>query len=108
MTAFLIDEKLPPAAAETLQRWGHDAVHVSQVGLMATADHLVAETDRSERRTLVTENVVDFAHEADLVLVFVLNRSLPSGGARAEALALLLDRWSSANAEPYVGAHWPT
>lgn len=81
---------------------------MSEVGLTATADDVVAEAARSGCRALVTENVADFADEADLVLVFVRGRSRPSGGAMAEALALLLDRWSSANPDPYIGAHWPT
>lgn len=106
MTAFLIDEMLPPTTAEVPRRLGHDAFHVSEVGLIATPDDVVAQAARTERRALVTENVADFAHEADLVL-FVLKRSLPSGGAMPEALALLLDRWSRTNPVPYVGPHWP-
>ncbi len=47
---------------------------------------MVAEAARSERRALVTGSVADFAHEGDLVLVFVLKRFLASGGAMSEAL----------------------
>lgn len=108
MTAFLIDEMLPPAAAPALRRLGHDALHVSEVGLTATADRLVAAAARSDGRALVTENVADSASETDLVLLFVLKRTLASGGAMADSLALLLDRWSKANPDPYLGAHWPT
>lgn len=106
MTAFLINEMLPPATAQSLRRLRHDAQHLSEVGLTATGDDVVEEATRSEGRALVTD-YADWADEADLVLVFVRGRTLPSGGAMAEALALLLDRWSGANAEPYIGAHWP-
>ena len=107
MTAFLIDAMLPAATARMLQADDHDAVHVSEVGLAATQDHVIAEFARSEGRALVTENVADFAHERDLILVFVLKRSLPQGSAMAAALARVLDAWSRDNPEPYVGAHWP-
>ena len=56
----------------------------------------------------MTENVADFAHERDLILVFVLKRSLPSGSALAAGSARVLDVWARANPEPYLGAHWPT
>jgi hypothetical protein len=41
------------------------------------------------------------------VLVVVLKRNLPGGGAQATALADVLDRWIAANPDPYVGHHWP-
>lgn len=104
---FLIDEMLPPAAGAKLRELGHDAIHVSEVGLIATPDALVAALARAQQRCLVTENVVDFAHEEGVVLVFVLMRKLPSGARMAPALAGLLDEWASANPEPYVGSHWP-
>lgn len=105
---LLIDEMLPPAAASMLRDRGHDAVHVSEVGLPATDDAVIAATARSQRRALVTENVVDFVAELDVILVFVLKRNLGVGSRLAPALADLLDRWASANPEPYVGSHWPT
>ena len=108
MTKFLIDEMFPPTTAITLRdTYGHDAVHVSEVGLQAMDDSLVATTARAEGRALVTENVADFATERDLVLVFVLKRNLPTGGAQAAGLAKLLDHRASENPEPYVGPHWP-
>jgi len=109
VTAFLIDEMFPPAAAAGVLRdpYGHDAVHVTEVGLQATEDVHVAAFARADGRVLVTENVADFAAERDVVLVFVLKRQLPSGGAQAAALAKLLDGWSRDNPEPYLGPHWP-
>jgi hypothetical protein len=58
-------------------------------------------------RAVVTENVVDFSAERDVVLVFVLKRNLPTGGGQSAALATALDRWAKANPDPYVGPHWP-
>jgi hypothetical protein len=108
VTAFLIDEMFPVAAAELLRsRHGRDAVHVSEVGLRAADDVQVAAAARAEGRAVVTENVADFAVERDLVLVFVLKKNLPAGGAQAAALARILDRWDAEHSDPYLGHHWP-
>lgn len=105
---FLIDEMFPPAAAAVLRdRHDHDAVHVTEVGLRASEDAEIAVAARDQDRALVTENVVDFATERDLVLVFVQKRSLPAGGAQASALAELLDHWAADHPSPYRGPHWP-
>ena len=104
MTAFLVDEMFPAATAELLRTtYGHDAVHVAEIGLQATADAQVA----AEGRAVVTENVADFAAERDVVLIFVLKKNLPAGGAQAAALAKILDRWSRDYPDPYLGPHWP-
>jgi Domain of unknown function (DUF5615) len=109
VTAFLIDEMFPPATAVLLrERYGHDAVHVGEVGLHGADDSQVAAAGRAEGRAVVTENVADYATERDLVLVFVLKRNLPSGGAQAAGLAKALDRWARDQPDPYVGAHWPS
>jgi Domain of unknown function (DUF5615) len=109
VTAFLIDEMFPLAAAELLRsRHDRDAVHVSEVGLRAADDTRVAEAARAEGRAMVTENVADFAAERDLVLVFVLKKNLPAGGAQSAALARILDRWDKDHPDPYLGHHWPT
>ena len=108
MSAFLIDEMFPAATASTLrEHYGHDAAHVFEVGLGSAADEEVAATARAEARAVVTENVMDFAAERDVVLVFVLKKNLPAGGGQAKALAKILDNWARANPLPYVGAHWP-
>ncbi len=84
MTAFLVDEMFPTAAAVLLRdSYGHDAVHVAEVGLRAADDAQVAATARAEGRALVTENVVDFSAEREIVLVFVLKKNLPAGGGQA-------------------------
>jgi hypothetical protein len=108
MTAFLIDEMFSPAAAVLLrEKYGHDAVHVREVGLEGADDAQVAAAGRAEHRAIVTENVADFAAERDLALVFVLKRNLPAGGGQASALAAVLDRWAENHPRPYLGPHWP-
>lgn len=108
MSAFLVDEMFPPTVAALLRdSYGHDAVHVVEIGLQAVDDTQVAAVARSEGRALVTENVADFAAERDLVLVFVLKRKLPAGGAQAAALAKALDHWAHTSPDPYLGPHWP-
>jgi len=105
---FLLDEMFPQAAATMLcEAFDHDAMHVGEVGLSGADDGAVATFARSEHRAVVTENIADYAPEPDLVLVGVLKRKLSSGGAQAQALAELLDRWATENPDPYVGQHWP-
>ena len=108
MTAFLIDEMFPAAAVGLLRdKHGHDAVHVTEGGLRGAPDTQVAATARADSRAVVTENVADFSAERDIVLVFVLKRNLPAGGAQAPALAAVLDRWNHEHPDPYLGPHWP-
>jgi hypothetical protein len=108
VTAFLIDEMFPATAAGLLRdKYGHDAVHVSDVGLRGATDPQVAATARAEGKVVVTENVADFAAERDVVLIFVLRRNLPAGGGQAPALAAVLDRWHHEHPDPYLGPHWP-
>lgn len=80
---------------------------VGEVGLRAAADAQVAATARAEGRAVVTENVADFAAERDVVLVFVLTRNLPAGGAQAATLARILGRWAQDFPDPCLGHHWP-
>jgi hypothetical protein len=109
VTAFLIDEMFPLATAVLLRdTYGHDAVHVAEVGLRATEDAHVAAVARGEGQAVVTENVVDFAAERDLVLVFVLKKNLAAGGGQSAALAKVLDRWAQEHPDPYLGPHWPS
>lgn len=109
MTAFLIDEMFPAAVALLLREtYGHDAVHVAEIGLRAADDAQVAAAARAQGRAVVTENVADFAAERDVVLVFVLKKNLPAGGGQAAALAKSLDHWAQAHPEPYLGPHWPS
>lgn len=108
MIAFLIDEMFSVAVALLLREtYGHDAVHVAEIGLRAADDAQVAAAARAQGRAVVTENVADFAAERDVVLVFVLKKNLPAGGGQAAALAKSLDEWAQAHPEPYLGPHWP-
>jgi hypothetical protein len=108
VTGFLIDEMFPSATAAILRDDYHrNAVHVSEAGLLATEDAQIAAAARAEGRAVVTENVADYASERDVILIFVLKKNLPAGGAQPSALAKCLDRWAQANPEPYIGAHWP-
>ena len=109
MTAFLLDEMFPMAAAVALRdTYGHDPVHVSEVGLRGADDSQVAAVARADGRAVVTENVADFAVERDVVLLFVLKKNLPSASAQAPALAKVLDRWAQDHPDLYLGPHWPT
>lgn len=109
MTSFLIDEMFPPATATLLRdNYHRDAVHVSEIGLLATEDAQIASVARAQGRAVVTENVADFASEREVVLLFVLKKRLPAGKAQAAALAKMLDQWARANPEPYMGSHWPS
>ena len=109
MTAFMVDEMFPSATAVLLRdSYGHDAVHVTEVGLRAADDAQVAAVARAEARAVVTENVADFAAERDIALVFVLKKNLPAGGGQAAALAKVLDRWAQDHPHPYLGPHWPS
>ena len=108
MTAFLLDEMFPAGTAVMLREtYGHDAVHVAEIGLRGAEDAQVAATARAEGRAVVTENVADFASERDIVLAFVLKKNLPAGGGQAAALAKILDRWAQDHPAPYLGHHWP-
>ena len=109
MTSFMVDEMFPTATALLLRdTYDHDAVHMAEAGLRAADDAQVAATARAEGRAVVTENVADFAAERDVVLVFVLKKNLPTGGAQAAALAKVLDRWAQYHPDPYLGPHWPS
>jgi len=109
VTAFIVDEMFPTATAVLLRdTYGHNAVHVVEVGLRAADDAQVAATARAEGRAVVTENVADVVAERDVVLVFVLKKSLPTGGGQAAALAKVLDRWAEDHPDPYLGPHWPS
>jgi hypothetical protein len=106
---FLIDEMFPASAARHLREDGeHEAEHVAEIGLAGATDPEVSAYARAHGLVVVTENVADFAPMEDLIVVFVLKRHLPAGGAQAAALASLLARWATAHPRPYVGHHWPT
>jgi predicted nuclease of predicted toxin-antitoxin system len=51
---FLVDESLSATVAELLRAGGHDAIHVSQRGLLGAPDTDVMHTARSEDRILIS------------------------------------------------------
>jgi len=88
---LLLDEMLSPVIAEQLRAQGRDVAAVKGHPLReALADHDVMDLARSERRALVTDNLVDFRplhHEAiapgepgHFGMIF-----MPSGYRRAKA-----------------------
>lgn len=113
---WLLDEMLPPAAATELNRRGHDAIHVNDLGLAGQSDPMVFDTAVAQGRVIVTENVADYAalldqrlrHDDPCVpVVFVRKSDLPRRGALAARLAQRLDRWAATHPDPYHGPHWP-
>jgi predicted nuclease of predicted toxin-antitoxin system len=113
---WLLDEMLPPAAAEALTRQGHDARSVRDVGLRGRADREVIERAVREGRALVTEDVADYSRlleerlargEPCVPVVFVRRTDMPRGRVLADRLARKLTRWAEANPDPYLGPHWP-
>ncbi len=57
---LLIDAQLPPRLARRLRELGHDAVHVSEIGLAAAADKAVWNAAADREAVLVTKDQ-DFA-----------------------------------------------
>lgn len=107
---------LPRAAADELNRRGHDAISVYDVGLAGAEDARVFNRAVAESRVMVTENFADFssllsqrlgADEECVPVVFIRKTDLPTGGALAIHLADRLDNWATGNPRPYVGPHWP-
>ena len=63
---LLLDEMYPSVVAERLRARGHDVVAVTErPELRSLADAEVFTVSQRERRTVVTENVADFASIAD-------------------------------------------
>ena len=113
---WLLDEMLPPAAADRLRELGHDALSVRQTNLCGAPDDEVFGQAVAEGRLAVTENFSDYAlilerrlsrGEACVPLVFVRKADFPKRGALAAHLAARLHHWSIQHPEPYLGAHWP-
>lgn len=113
---WLLDEMLPRAAAELLNRDGHDAVSVEDIGLRGAPDLDVFDRAVAEGRLVVTENFADYSlllsrrlsnDQPRVPVVFVHRLDFPKGGALAVHLAERLHAWGTANTKPYVGPHWP-
>jgi predicted nuclease of predicted toxin-antitoxin system len=113
---WLIDEMLPPATAAGLNRLGHEASSVNDVGLAGASDDSVYDYAVSEGRVVVTENFADFARIVEqrhalegpcVPVVFVRKRDFPRRGAPAVHLAQHLNGWAVSHPDPYPGVHGP-
>jgi predicted nuclease of predicted toxin-antitoxin system len=107
---------LPPAAADELNRLGHDAVSVLRIDMGAVDDSTVFQRAVTDGRVIVTENFADFAalladrqnlDEPSVPVVLVRRESLPRRAALSVHLARKLHEWAKANPEPFVGLYWP-
>ena len=112
---WLLDEMLPPATARRLTEMGHDALAVRDADLLGAPDREIYAAAVETDRTMVTENVADFAgilaariaaQEPCVPVVFVRRTSLARHRGLAEHLARNLDAWAQQNPRPYVGPHW--
>ena len=111
---FLLDEMLPSVAAERLQRLGHEAVGVRDIGLGNKPDDEILAVAVADAWVVVTENADDFivlvakrlmAGRPTAPLVIV-HRGRLAGRAIADRLARALDGWARSHPEPWVGQHW--
>lgn len=53
---FLIDAQLPPALSGWLRERGHDAVHVSEIGMIAASDAEIAARAAADNAVLVSKD----------------------------------------------------
>lgn len=101
---FLLDENLPPKAAEISRALGLEAVSVHELGRFGLSDREQLRYSAREERVLITRNRDDFraltlefyrageAHRS----VLVVGRRLPNN--RPERLAHALKRWTDERA----------
>lgn len=112
---WMLDEMLPPAAAQVLNERGHDAVCVTATALRSARDEAVYSAAVAQDRVIVTEDQSDYARilrqaldaGVPVVPVVVVRKDrLPRGGALPHRLAEVLHRWSLENPTPYPGPHY--
>lgn len=103
---LLIDNALSPIVAEQLNKAGHDAVHVHDIGMHAAADHQILSIAEEQDRIIVSADT-DFG-----TLLTLRDRSKPSFVLlrRQQSLApntvatLLIDTLPSLQADLESGA----
>ncbi len=88
---FLIDAQLPPALCGWLRERGHEAVHVSEIGMIAASDAEIAVRAEADGAVLVSK-------DEDFVTLRLLDRFaflwLRCGNASNRALVAWLEpRW---------------
>lgn len=69
---LLLDANLSPEIARLLKEAGHDAIHVSEIGLLSAPDPAIMEAAAQERRVLLTADA-DFG-----ALLALGSRATPS------------------------------
>lgn len=103
------------ATATLLTSAGHDALHVSAVGLRSAMDSDVLAHAVAEERIVITENAADFVPLLDrrqsaglpmMPVLVALKAGRGSGGALHARLVRDVVTWARANPEPYAHAHW--
>lgn len=113
---FLVDEMFSPHVAELLRDAGHDARHVSEIGLAAAEDVRILDLVVAQRRVVLTENAIDFVPLLDertaagasvTPVLIALKRNLPrAAGVLATELAERVGKWAERNPDPYHHVHW--
>lgn len=93
---FLVDAQLPPTLVRWLREHGHEAVHVSEIGMVAASDADIAT--RAE-----ADDVVLVSKDEDFLLLRLPDRFtllwLRCGNATNQALAAWLEpRWDRIDA----------
>lgn len=88
---FLVDAQLPPALCRWLRDHGHDAVHVSDIGMIAAGDAAIAARAEADDAVLVSK-------DEDFVVLRLPDRFallwLRCGNATNRALVAWLEpRW---------------
>jgi predicted nuclease of predicted toxin-antitoxin system len=101
---FLIDSMLPPRVVELLGQHGHDATTPAQLGAHNLPDDVLVAL-AADDRVIVTENASDFAAITAGPVLLVRKTWWPASSL-AQMLAVALDRWAKASAEPGGWSHW--
>lgn len=99
---FLIDECLHPSLVAVLQAGGHEAYHVSHLGLSSMKDHALMVRIVEGDFVFVTNNAVDFRrlyrrHGLHAGLVVVVQQVAP---ARQRSLMIALLQEPAVGGEP--------
>lgn len=89
---FLIDAQLPPALCRWLRDRGHEAVHVSEIDMIAASDVAIAARAEADGAVLISK-------DEDFILLRLPDRFallwLRCGNATNRALVVWLEpRWS--------------
>ncbi len=102
---FLVDAMLPPQVADELAALGHDACTPVQLGAHNLSDDVLVQIASAERRVIVTENAIDFAHVTTCPVLLVRKAWWPRTRLVVR-LSAAVDAWAARNPEPGDWAHW--